>query len=254
MARRVFPEFRAQFESTLYPFMDTATMVVSGTNRQLDRDVFLDASLYPIGAAGAIYLSHLSVRPGEIRLAIADRTRTERAATTFDPAAAPEVLQLRDAWGRPAGILLSSPDRLARFSTWPVGDYQFQQAATPFVPGCVIPTPEQGVRGILTPAGELLTGNILLVGGEGVVIRQDGPETIRVDIVGDPLFRRRLCTPVDLFQAPNFIRTINGCPPDPQGNYNLTVGGHLNDATVVRVSANRDGLVIGAVGTTQSVR
>ncbi len=248
--RELFPEFRDQYETTRYPFMDTATLV-SSTGQAIDNDLFLDASLYPIGSlGGGVYISNISIKPRAIRISIADRSRKEKAAVVFDPLFAPDMLHIIDVWDRPAGVLISDALRLSRFTSWAEGDHPFAPGGTQFVPSCVIPTPEIGVRGILTDKGDLFTGDLMVVGENGVVVRQDGPEVIRVDIVGDPLFRRKLCSSVDLFKPPGFIKTINGCTPDKYGNFNLTVGGHLNDTTIVRIFKSDAGLVIEAVGTT----
>jgi hypothetical protein len=251
--RRIFPEFRDEYAGTLYPFLDTASLICIPTGQQIDRDLFLDAALHPIGVEqGALYISNINIQSRRAHISIADRTRREKASVTFDPVATDDVLRLTDDWGRPAGVLVSDPLRLARFSAWAFGDHKFEPEATMFVPSCVIPTPEVGVRGILTEAGDLFTGDVLLVGDNGVIVRQDGenPDTIRVDIVGDPLFLRKLCEPISLFTPPNFIRTINGCPPDEYGNFHLVVGDHLNDETIVRIYAGDQGLVIEAVGNT----
>ncbi len=245
----LFPEFRDQYETTRYPFMDTATLLSSG-GQAIDTDLFLDASLYPIGSIGGfIYVSLITIQPRAIGITIADRTRQAKATVTFDPLAAPDILRFTDSWGRPAGILVTEAARLTRFTSWAAGDHVFLPAATQFVPSCVIPTPEAGVRGLLTAADELLTGDVVIVGENGVVVREETPSVIRIDVVGDPLFRRRLCDPLDLFKPPGFVKTINGCPPDANGNFNLTVGGHINEATIVRIYKNDAGLVIEAVGT-----
>lgn len=250
--RILFPEFRDQYNDTLYPFMDGAVLTSQSTGQQIDRDLFIDAALHPIGSEGGfIYVSNINVQPRAIRLSFADRRRREIASVTFDPLFAPDLLRIHDEWDRPAGVIVSESLRLSRFSSWEPGDHIFQPDATRFVPTCVIPTPEVGVRGILTEKGELFTGDFIVVGDNGVVVRQEAdPEVIRVDIVGDPLFRRRLCVPIDLFTTPRFIKTINGCPPDQFGNFNLTVGDHFNETTIVRIYKSDEGLVIEAVGTT----
>lgn len=250
--RILFPEFRDQYADTLYPFMDGASLTAQATGQSIDRDLFIDASLYPIGSTGGfIYVSNINIQPRAVRISFADRTRREKASVTFDPLFAPDLLRVHDEWDRPAGVIVSESLKLARFSSWEPGDHTFQPAATQFVPSALIPTPEVGVRGILTAKDELFTGDLLIVGENGVVVRQElDPEVIRVDIVGDPLFRRRLCTPIDLFTTPRFIKTINGCAPDKYGNFNLTVGDHFNETTIVRVYKSDDGLVIEAVGTT----
>lgn len=248
--RILFPEFRDQFEPTLYPFMDMATLTSISTGQTIDRDLFLDASLYPIGSVGNfVYISNINISAREVVISIADNTRQEKARAVFDPLAAPDLVRVFDEWERPAGVLVSDALRLARFSSWAEGGHQFRADATTFVPSCVIPTPEIGVRGVITEKDDLFTGDMMIVGDNGVVVRQEDDDVIRVDIVGDPLFRRQLCFPVDLFKPPGFVKTINGCPPDEYGNFNITVGDHLNETTVVRIYKKDSGLVIEAIGT-----
>lgn len=249
--RRLFPEFRDQYEPTRYPFMDTATLVSSSGEQTIDPDLFLDASLYPLGATGGIYISSINViTPRSTTITVSDSTRQPKASINFDPLFAPDVLRLFDVWGRPAGVLVSDSVRLSRISSWSPDDHLFAAAATQFVPSCVIPTPEVGVRGLLTEHDELFTRDALIIGDNGVVVTQEDEEIIRVDIVGDVLFLRQDCTKVERFSTPNFIRTINGCPPDANGNYNITVGDHQNEETIVRIYPQNGKLVVEAIGRT----
>lgn len=250
--QRLYPEFRDEYAPTRYPFADSATLVASNTGQSLDPDIFLDASIYPLNAQGGLYISRIDVASRAVQIHIADQLRQIWASATFDPILPPADLPLHDEWGRPAGILVSEADRLARFSTWASGSHDYLPTATPFAVACVIPLPETGVRGLLTAREELFVGDVLLVGDNGVVLRTD-PEhanTIRVDIVGDPLFLRKLCTPIDLFETPRLIQTINDCPPDSHGNFNITVGDHYNAETILRVRSSAEGLTIEAVGQT----
>ncbi len=244
--RIIFPEFRDEFENTRYPFADGASLE-SQTDHRIQNDTFLDAALYPIGAGSRVQIARIRVTTREVTIVITDASRADRASATFDPMSPPDVLELEDNLGRPAGVLVSESLRLARFSSWNVGTHTFAQGAAEFAVSCVIPTPETGVRGVLDAAGRLYTGDLWLIGDNGVVLREEDGN-IRVDIVGDPLFVRKLCEPIERFNAPNFIRTINGCPPDKYGNFNLTVGDHLAPETIVRIYPSNDGLVIQAVG------
>jgi len=250
--RRLFPEFRDQYAPTRYPFTDTSSLASSNGVVSIDPDIFLDASLYPIGATGQLYISLITIATRAVTIVLSDDSQTEKASVTFDPLLAPAVLRVHDEWQRPAGVLVADSLRLSRFSAWQPGDYTFDPENTVFVPSCVIPTPEIGVRGILTEKGELFTKDILIIGDNGVVVTQeaDDPEVIRVDIVGDVLFLRQRCDPIDLFNTPNFIKTINGCPPDEYGNFNLTVGDHFNEETIVRIYPKNGTLRIEAIGNT----
>lgn len=246
--RIVFPEFRDEFEFTRYPFADGATLVASNTSQEIEKDTFLDASLYIIGALEQVHISSVDVTPRLVTIWFSDRLNRNLASTSFDPLDPPVELEVQDAHDRPAGVLVSDAIRLSRFSAWDSTTHNFPIQATEFAASCVIPTPEAGVRGVLTEEAEMLAGDIWLVGDNGVVLREDGDCVIRVDIVGDPLFVRKLCQPIDLFDAPLFIKTINGCPPDEYGDFQLTVGDHLATDTVLRINPVDEGLQIEAIG------
>ena len=251
--RILFPEFRAELEFTKYPFADGASLKAD-TGHEIAKDTFLDASIYPIGAAARVYISRVVVTTRETTIVVSDSSRRDLASVVFDHLVPPTNLRLTDVYGRPAGILVSEPLRLARFSAWDVGTHTFAIGTTEFAASCVIPTPEIGVRGVEDVDENLITGDLWLLGDNGVVVREEGGH-IRIDIVGDPLFVRKLCGPLDRFEVPAFIKTINGCPPDQYGNYNLTVGNHLAEDTIVRIYASdRNELVIEAIGQTNTNR
>ena len=246
--RIIFPEFRNELEFTRYPFADAATLLSSNTRQELEKDIFLDASLYPIGGSVQLFISSIVVTARRVTIWLSDRLTNNIASSTFDPLDPPENLEFTDAYGRPAGILVSDALRLSRFAAWEIAEHVFAVQATEFVASCVIPTPGVGVRGLVSPAGEILTGNVWLIGDNGVVLRAENECTIRVDIVGDPLFVRKLCQQADLFVTPRPLLTINGCPPDANGDYKLVVGDHLSPETVLRINPTDDGLQIEAVG------
>ena len=120
--------------------------------------------------------------------------------------------------------------------------------AAEFAATCVTPMPAAGVRGFTTPDGTLFTGDVWLVGEDGVVVREEDG-AVRIDVVGDPLFRRRLCQPVQLFTTPRFVKTINGMRPDARGDFKITAGRALAADTVLRVyTDDTGGITFEAVG------
>lgn len=247
--RILFPEFRDEQEFSRYPFADSATLL-SSTNQTIPPETLLDASVHPIGGRERMYIQSVRVQSRLVTLTISDPRGQALCSGSFDPLDPPYQIPLSDAYGRAAGVLVSEPLRLSIFSSWPVGLHTFTLGATEFAASCTIPTPEIGVRGLLTEAGDLFTGDIWIVGDNGVVVRQEGDGIIRVDIVGDPLFVRRVCAPEDLFNIPRFIKTVNGCPPDAAGNYNLNVGPHNAEDTILRIYPEGGGVRIEAVGQT----
>jgi hypothetical protein len=93
------------------------------------------------------------------------------------------------------------------------------------------------------------SGLLNLVGDQGVVLRHEGNNVIRIDIIGEPLFKRFLCEPQSsAYPAKNYLKTINGCGPDAYGNFTLTASDHAVDDTVLRVYPENGTITIAAVG------
>jgi hypothetical protein len=234
MAYRWAPDYRDENRSSRYPFADGSTLVAD-TGLVLDPALFLDASIYPIGAPAFCALTVIEVSNRLIVIWVGDPDEPRRASCAFDPLAVPSELRLSDPYGRPAGLLLADQAALAGGQSWDVGTHVFPSGSADFAVSCVIPSPEVGVRGFITGDGDLLTGDVWWVGEHGVVVRADGKRTIRIDVVGDPLFVRRLCFPRGLFSTPRFIRTINGIPPGPDGDFRILVDSMTVPDTVLRI-------------------
>lgn len=278
--RTLFPQWRNANEATKYPF--GADVTLSNGSKVLLEGTFLDAVLYPIGGGESLRLSKVIIDHETVTVYIGDETSDELAAGEFSLSDLPDNVALVDAYGRPAGLLISQAQRLGLMATWGVGTHVFDADATEFAAAVCFPTPEAGVRGFLLNDGTLLTGTAWLVGGEGVIFRKEtvtrklldsacvGTETVeavRVDIVGDPLFRRQLCSDLDasepLFQTPRFIKTVTFVDaydtfmvtPDEYGNITITVNNDLAEETVLRIYPQPDGNHIDAVGSmTQNIR
>lgn len=268
MTQRIrHPQWRKELEPTGYPFSPRATLV-NAAGDTLPEGVFLDAALYPVGGQERLHLANVNIAGTTVTLTIGDAGDPARASGSFAMFAPPTDLKLLDSFGRPAGLFVSEPSRLAVFSSWTSGDHPFTVDQSEFVAGVCIPTPEVGLRGIVLDDGSLLSGEVWLVGDDGVVLSvesQDLPDAsgrsvrhqvIRIDIVGDPLFRRRLCASGGLFTTPNpvrQVRVVNGSQsftvsPDEFGDLKLAVNNRLAPDTVLRVRTTPDGVVFEAVG------
>jgi hypothetical protein len=266
--RTLFPEWRKQNDPTKYPFSDRARLV-NGSGRVIVEGTFLDAAVHPVGVGSGVYLSKAVVTFQSATLYVGVPGDDAVASGEFSLLQPPDQVTLADAYGRPAGVLVSEGVRLALFRTWGVGTHEFEPADTEFAASCVFPTPEVGVRGVRLDTGELFVGDVWLVGDDGVVLRASttrvpDPATglsrtvtdVRVDVVGDPLFRRRLCTPTDLFQTPRFIRRVRVvgpndefvCEPDAAGDLKLTTANDLAADTVLRIGNTAEGLLVHAAG------
>lgn len=263
----IMPEWRGSNAATAYPFSNKSKLV-NRTGKILLEGTFLDAVLYPVGGREGMYLSSAVIDHQTVRLNIGDVLEKNRAFTSFTLIQPPDLLLVQDAFGRPAGVLVSETRRLTLFQSWGVGTHEFLPEESEFCPTICIPTPEVGVRGFVLDDGSLFTGPIWMVGGDGVVLRTEvvtvptgcgssKTETrIRVDVVGDALFRRKLCGDTDLFNTPRILKklrfTYKGqsfeCGPDENGNIRMLANNHSSENTVLRITPTSDGVFIGAVG------
>lgn len=249
-ARILYPQFRDEQADSRYPFADTATLTTSDGALSLERDTFIDAALHVIGGGPGLHISQITVTSNSVILSIGDRSEKKRAAATYPTNSPPTngVLEIFDTYNRPAGMLLSTQSKLFAMSAWPNGTHVFAPAATAFVASVVIPAQEPGVRGVLLADKTLVTGDLWLIGDQGVQLRQESDGVIRIDIIGEPLFLRALCEDKDKFSPRRFVKTINGCPPDKYGNFILTATGHVAPDTTLRIYPRNNTLVIDTIG------
>lgn len=275
------PEWRGELENTKYPFVDAATLE-SDSGGLLSELLLIDATLYPINATLPLRLSQIDVTPNKITVYVADATDNVVLSGYFATNSIPDSIKLVDSYGRNGGLLVSEAIRWATLTGLTRGSHTFAQEATEFVLSVCAPMPEGGVTGILTDDGDLLTGDVVLLADGGIVfthteetvaaVNPYGSATtfqqLRIDVVGDPLFRRRLCTDSEKFTTPQFIERIcvttpaidavgalDAVPaqhfcitPDAYGDILLLVGNNDSDDTVLRIDTTQDGIVFSTVG------
>lgn len=268
MAEEFFnSEWRKQNETIKYPFSNTASLV-NGEGLTIFDGVFVDASIYLVGGTERIYISQIDVSFESVTIWIGDQEEKLRASGTFSLLTLPEEVALKDQYDRPAGVLITGASRLNVFQSWPIGQHEFTVNETEFAATACIPTPEVGLRGFVLEDGSFFAGDVWLVGEDGVVltnslvsVQQRSGEsklynTIRVDIVGDPLFRRRLCVPVDLFSSPRFVKQIRVihadgeffCLPDEFGNISISTSNQNVLNNPLRIRNTGQGVIIEMAG------
>lgn len=248
----IFPEWRDGNLHTRYPFTDDATLV-NQDGLTIDQDLFDDARLYPVGGSAGMFLRRVEVTVSGLFFHIADSVSGELASGGYlfaDPV--PDLIRLTDQYGRASGVLVSDSDRLAAAAgIYPLGDTIFTQAQTEFAPTVAVPIPNTQLRGILLDDGGFISGDIYLVGSNGIVLTEEGG-AIRVDVVGDPYALIRACQ-AEGFLAPTFcgLKTINGIAPDENGDFKLTIGGNLAPQNILRIVQDDNGnlqvLAMGAI-------
>lgn len=264
MSEILYPEYIKSLENTKYPFVPTASLS-NGTQYFLEGTI-LDAHIYAIEGTFRYFISRVDVSADKLTIFIGDNSARDRLSGSVAMPLTTGTVQLQDAAGRPSGILVSEPARLAILSSWGFGTHEFEINQTEFCITCQMPIPEQGVTGLQLPTGEIVNGKVWLMGSDGVVFSTEVTtdknnnviEVIRADIVGDPLYLQKLCGSDDLFVPVNPIRTIrvvNGtttydCQPDDAGNFNIQMNDNLVQDAALRVRTTPVGIVITVEGTT----
>lgn len=264
--RILHPQWRDYNDPLSYPFADNMSL----TNEDgiaIPQTTFIDASIYPVGGDTGLYLREVIIYTDSATFTIADDSSNSRCSGTMSLLDIPAAIRLTDAYGRAAGVLVSEPDRLAIFQAWSAGTYTFTAAQTAFAITCCLPTPEIGVRGILLADGTIMTGNVWLTGDNGIVLScrevttSDGPggvprtyPAIRIDVVGNPLYKRKLCA--DTFTTPQFLKSIKVtdglnevvCTPNELGDCKITSGSALTADPTLRVRTTANGIVFETAG------
>lgn len=211
-----------------YPFTDTATM----TSREgyfIVPAAFLDARVYAPGATVNQYVSKITVNFKNIVIELKDDNGVMGTATivnsnTSDPVA------IIDKDNREIGVILGAFDQL-RSTVPPNGTLTFNPEALPFVPSVITPQPQVGVRSLVDKDGAYASGDVWLIGEDGVVLT-NVDNTIIFNITADPLFRLKACTSeIAGYIIPRPLKTItvNGhvVTPDTTGNIGFIVGDTL---------------------------
>lgn len=249
----LFPRFRDEQADSRYPFADYATLAAVAGNVSFQKDVFVDASFYPIGGGTALYISQVTVAASRVTIYATTVNPVVTISASYDPVLLPEdqALHFYDEHGRPAGIMIFNRTRLPEIYQWGYGTYTFDRLGAEFVSTVFVPAQEPGVRALKINETTFITDDVWLVGDNGVVLSVEDNNTIRVDVVGVPLFARAACEFAGKNKpAPRYVATINGCTADEFGNFTITATsrGTPNDTTVLRVYPAEYGLIIDAAG------
>ena len=240
-------QWRDGSRGTDYPFVDGAPLANAAGDR-IPADLIDDALIHPAGGGAGAYLMSVEVSDAVV-LRIGDPTNGGTCRAVWDPADPADDLELLDAFGRPAGILVGRSEKWAALRTGLVGPKAvFRPEETPFAASVCVPVPSQGLDGILLEDGTVLTGEVWLVGENGVVLSlQDG--VIAVDAVGDPYHGLRECVIRGEPPAiPCPVKTISRIKPDAAGDWKLTVGILAAADPALRIEPDGDGLLVRTVG------
>lgn len=157
-----------------YPVADDSSFTTEGGDRIPD-DVFIDALITPIDPDGTVYVSSIDFPNNALKVSDSSGVIAEASLESENT-----DLVLYDQYGRNVGVIVVAE------SFYDLGGLlAFEAHAMPFAPAAILPQSQNCVRGLRLPDGTLLTGDVTLVGVDGVeVTYEESTNTIRIDIVG----------------------------------------------------------------------
>ena len=249
---RFDPSFPSEVRGSRYPFADTATLVAD-TGLALDRDLFRDASLWAPGLRPPCGLRKITVQPTRVALTFGSDSAPALAVVAFDPNAPQSQLLPRDAAGFRVGTLVVDPDKLKEAAGWPLGDHAFSATTGELCATCLVPVPARGLQGLIV-AGQVLAGDVWLVGDRGIVLRGDGHDKIVGHAVGDPNARRRRpATRRDILPIRAIrVRDDHGADfvvtPDDSGRLEIGAGTSVYPGSTLRVTCRNRRITFSLAG------
>jgi hypothetical protein len=248
MSEHVFERYlEEQGHGSPYPFADTASLMTR-TKLPLDRDLFLDLHIQVNAPAGRVGLRQLILEGGLASFVFGDDLVSARARgwlilDGLDRSAPTTLAVLVDPAGRTTGLAVFDTAKALLLNTWPQGTHEFAADAAELVARALAIGTPRGLETLLVSNGTV-SGDIWLIGDVGVVLSWKATtETVRIDVVGEPLHRRLQCDP-EHFDAPRFVQELVledrygrqfAITPDEQGNIELVPTGRDRQDTVLRI-------------------
>ena len=181
----VLGEYRNQNSQRQYPFADDAPLT-DNTEQRLSVDFLVDAFLYPIDITGRPYLSKIDL--GEGTLHFSDSETAEEIGVASFNINDTEAYIYEQEYDRKIGVLAFGDGLSSVFAGATVR--VFVPESTPLAPTAFIPLNQPGVRGFLLPDGNLVTGDVVFEGRDGVLVSSTntigGIPILRIDVIGVP--------------------------------------------------------------------
>lgn len=199
-----------QWEDSLkglsYPFQ--ASEPPESEGNRIPVDFILDAALFMRSTTSRGVLSEITVSPARgITVAFTDAAGDPVGTAVFPATGGGRVAVMSQ--GITTGFIVVDPAAAEIVRSWFPRTYVF---AAPLVPHVVVVSDPAWRRGVTLPDGTTLTGDVYLVGANGIHLERT-PTGFSVSGVGDPYAGR--------VEARRAIKTINGILPDSTGNISL---------------------------------
>jgi hypothetical protein len=149
------------------------------------------------------------------------------------------TVSILDQYKREIGVLIGNFDQI-RTITKPNTSLEFTQAALEFITSVIIPVPIFSIKNIFAEESTIAaSGEVWLIGEDGVKLEtvdsdNDGTaDSVRINIISDPLFKRKLCSDTLEFSTKRGLKGIivknendeeTVVLPDVFGNIQIVIG------------------------------
>jgi hypothetical protein len=176
-AESMYQEWQSSNKDRAHPFSESVT-TISTNGIEFPTRVFTDGFFYPINLVGSLYISEVNYTANTITVADSEDGSVKGISSSIFGSGKHEFY---DEIGRYIGCLIEGP-AAANLDA----DYAFTADTGLLAVAVVYAQNQQGVRGLKLEDGTVLTGEVTLVGTDGVVLTTNNDGTIKVDIVGTP--------------------------------------------------------------------
>lgn len=188
-----------------YPVADDASWTATNGS-VIPQEVFLDALLTPIDPEGVIYVSAINL--SDNRVEVSD----DNGMFAWAPVTEEDSLYFQDQYGRKLGVLVVS-EAFRDLG----GNLSFESHALPLDSAAIVPQLQNCVRGVQLPDGSVVTGDVQIVGVDGMVVEHD--------VANNALVFSAVGIPVDppCVELPEPIKCIEVVQTGSGGTFSVSV-------------------------------
>ena len=246
-------------ENSTYPFTDGATFL-SRDNKLVDKQSFVDAIVYPSEIAEDVHISQIDLLERSTKIVLQDSQQGVVARGETSSEEPNSTMVLKDKNNLHAGIILVNIDQLRSGFSVPTV-LRFGSEALPFTASVVIPRPDNHVSGIRLPSGKIISGEVWLVGEDGIVLdheTQGATDVISIHAIGDRYATRRVCEASDETFTPTrpvkkiVVKKGSGTEyeisPDQWGNIQISQGLGVEQDNVIRLNSEKNSIRFNILG------
>jgi len=254
-------EWRIQNAQSRYPFNDYCPMTGSG-GTEVPNNLFLDASIAFASSSNTVRLTDIAKTNAGITFTLKNDIDNEIGYIQYSQTLDTSLLLITSEDGRKLGAVVvdiaEALSFLAKFS----GVSAFSATAATFCARCLHAYSATVVTSLGLQAGTALSGNVVLIGENGVVLQHVTQEVlavtnffafvssgayavdqipttvnqIRIHVVGEPL-AAAVTQNCNNGQSAVFAETVNGVSPNSAGNISIVADRRLGP-TALRIVAN----------------